>query len=114
MFHPRVGQKWLCCLHFAIFYWGGAVRYSVPFSAPTIHFSVSPSEETDAQIQVTRVGLAPKVASNFVTKNDCFGAIAAVAETQENFRFVPLKRHSGKGRDRARYPCERLSNTIGF
>ena len=27
MFHPRVDQKWLCCLHFAFFYWGGAVRF---------------------------------------------------------------------------------------
>jgi hypothetical protein len=55
-----------------------------------MRLSVSPSEETDAQIQVTRVGLVPKVASNFVTKNDRFGAIAAVSETQDDFRFTPI------------------------
>ena len=31
----------------------------------------------------------PKVASNCSTTNDCFGAVAAVSETQDAFRFVP-------------------------
>jgi surface antigen len=31
----------------------------------------------------------PKVASNFVTINDRYGAVAAVFETQDDFRFVP-------------------------
>jgi hypothetical protein len=38
-----------------------------------------------------RVCIVLKVASNCSTTNDCFGAIAAVAETQEDFRFVPLR-----------------------
>jgi hypothetical protein len=31
----------------------------------------------------------PKVASNCSSLNGCFGAVAAVSETQDDFRFVP-------------------------
>ena len=32
----------------------------------------------------------PKVASNFITTNDRFGAIVAISEIQNDFRFVPF------------------------
>jgi hypothetical protein len=32
----------------------------------------------------------PKIAINWSTTNDCYGAEAAVVETQDNFRFVTL------------------------
>jgi hypothetical protein len=31
----------------------------------------------------------PKVSSNCSTINDSYGAVAAVSESQENFRYVP-------------------------
>jgi hypothetical protein len=34
--------------------------------------------------------LVPKVANNCSTKNDGYGAVAAVCETQNGFHFLPL------------------------
>jgi hypothetical protein len=39
--------------------------------------------------QITVVRNVPKVDSNLSTKNDRFGAVAAVSEIQDDFRFVP-------------------------
>ena len=36
-----------------------------------------------------KVSSVPKVAGNCLTANDCFGAVAAVSETQDDFTFVP-------------------------